>query len=133
MSAQWYIDNSLHHNSTQMPLNRIRYIRNLFCYNWGSVVGCAFMVGFLGVPDLIHLLVTPEPEKVDLNPCGRVCKSISAPFESISLYIREEALTYINLAGIPYCNASVCCESLNFESQIKRNKGSRPLVRVLVF
>ena len=120
LAAEWY---------TRRVVNPVK---NLICYHWGSVVACSFMVGFFGVLDMLYLLLTPQPAKMGLNACGRLCSYITSPLESISTYIREESMTYINLTGLPYCNASVYCEFLNWESYITHGRGSRPIMRVSV-
>lgn len=89
----------------------------LIWYHWGSVSAGAFLLNFLSYPDLVFdaLMPTDEinPSTRPVNCCFRFCNCAFGWLKPLFELARSESMAYINLTGIPYCNASRYCEYLN--------------------
>ena len=69
------------------------------------------MTGFLTLLDYFFDLIKPA-SKNDESCYGRCFSFACTCCSSVSDLVRSDTMTYINLAGIPYCNASRYCEYL---------------------
>ena len=84
-------------------------LKLLFTKHLGSVVGGAFVNGFFFIPQVItDLARSCQNSKQKTNNCL---------INAIDL-ARADALSFIILSGLPYCNASKYCEYLWNESMI---------------
>ena len=72
--------------------------------HWGSVVAGSFMNGFFEVPTLFMELVTCHP-RTCCNKAGVMCEQKCCCGKFFNL-VRTDAYSYINLAGLPFCNAA---------------------------
>lgn len=84
----------------------------LVCFNWGSVVGGAFLNSFFSPINFIFELFRcysnghlPSMAKFSNYASYFCCNNLCD-------LIRTDTYTYINLTGLPYCNASRHCEAL---------------------
>ena len=77
------------------------------CKNWGSVVGGSFLNAFFNLFDLISDLFKCDPKGScsKCSSCFKVCCCCDYVFE----LVRTDAYAYINLSGVPYCNAARQC------------------------
>ena len=109
-SAEWYIKGSKSSNCC-LPVGRF------FKYNFGSVVGGSFLNAFFNFIDFIFESLRCYP-----GGCCGVCAPICSVFDNCCGcffdLIRNDAYAYINLTGIPYCNAARNCETLCSSNKI---------------
>lgn len=104
-AVEWYMQNN--HGSA-----RIDTVRNLFCYHWGSVVAGSFMLGFFTLPDMIFDIFKPSrlKEAEGQTGCYASCfHCLAGWIEPLFELVRSESMAYINMTGVPYCNASRYC------------------------
>ncbi len=91
-------------------------IDRLLCKNWGSVAAGSFMNAFLGLPSAIIELLICHPGG-HCGRCGYCCKNTFYGMFSLIGLIRTDSYSYINIFGIPYCDAGIECEKLCNQSQ----------------
>lgn len=96
-------------------------------FHFGSVVGGAFMVGFFGIGDFIFTLFKPESYTTTYGKCYF---ALFGWLTSLFELVRSDAMAYINLTGLPYCNASRFCEFLCNNTRLYN--GSQSASRVIL-
>lgn len=83
----------------------------LLCKHWGSVVGGSFLNAFFELPTLLVELFTCHPaaccSKMGAT-CYNNCNFLTCFFD----LVRTDAYSYINIAGIPFCNAGRECKKI---------------------
>jgi len=86
-------------------------------YHFGSVAAGSFMNAFFNFFDFIYETFRCYPEGTCpmMSPCCNCCDKIFGCFFDL---IRTDAYAYINLNGIPYCNAARNCEDLCHQSRL---------------
>lgn len=96
---------------------RLNPIHYLIWYHWGSVLAGAFLLNFLSYPDLVFDALMPTDDIIPVNKpvncCFRFCDCAFGWLKPLFELARSESMAYINLTGLPYCNASRYCEYLN--------------------
>lgn len=85
--------------------------QRLFCKNLGSVIGGSFLNAFFGIPALIVELLTCHPNTC-CSKLGTVCYNTCNIFTCFFDLVRTDAYSYINLTGIPFCDAARQCNML---------------------
>lgn len=85
--------------------------QRLVCKNWGSVVGGSFLNAFFEVPTLLIELVVCHPNTC-CSKIGTFCYNICNIFTCFFELVRTDAYSYINLTGIPFCDAARQCAKL---------------------
>lgn len=80
------------------------------CKNWGSIAGGSFLHAFLTPFDIFSEAFRCDP-RGSCAKCTSIYKACCC-CEYIFELIRSDAYSYINLTGIPYCNAARQCEAL---------------------
>jgi hypothetical protein len=79
--------------------------QRLLCKNWGSVVAGSFLNAFFEIPTLIVELLVCHPQTCCAK-CGTFCLNSCNCCTSFFNLVRTDAYSYINLAGIPFCNSA---------------------------
>ena len=82
-------------------------LTRLFTKHWGSVVAGSFMNGFFELPILFVELFTCHSTTCCANKLGKTCDKCCCA--CLFSYVRTDAYSYINLAGVPFCNAGTEC------------------------
>lgn len=79
----------------------------LLCKNWGSICGGSFLNAFFILLDSFSDLFRCDPRGscAKCSPAYQKCCCCNYLFE----LVRTDAYAYINLTGIPYCNAARQC------------------------
>jgi hypothetical protein len=95
-AVDWYWTR---HSSCYQPYQR------LVCKNWGSVVGGSFLNAFFEVPTLIIELLVCHPNTC-CSKLGTFCYNTCNIFTCFFELVRTDAYSYINLTGIPFCDAA---------------------------
>lgn len=85
--------------------------QRLVCKNWGSVVGGSFLNAFFEVPTLLVELLVCHPNTC-CSKMGTVCYNTCNIFTCFYELVRTDAYSYINLTGIPFCDAARQCGRL---------------------
>lgn len=73
------------------------------------------MIGFFSIPAFILFLIKP------VNPFstyGRCYYGVFGWIDSFFDLVRSDAMAYINLSGLPYCNSARYCEFLCSNTQL---------------
>ena len=83
---------------------------NLCRFHWGSVAGGALLLNLLYPLDLVYDIVKPSQQS------NGMYRKMCCCCERIFDLAKSEAMTMINLVGMPYCNASRWCEKIQFHS-----------------
>lgn len=83
---------------------------NLFRFHWGSVVAAAFLSHLMYPLDLVYDIFKPAP-----NSRG-FYRSMCCCCEKVLDLARSEAMVLVNIAGLPYCNASRWSEKVHYHS-----------------
>ena len=100
-ATEWYVREGKTTNCC-LPVSR------LFKFNFGSVVGGSFLNAFFNFIDFLFETFRCYPD----GCCG-VCAPCSTAFSKCCGcffdLVRNDAYAYINLTGIPYCNAARNC------------------------
>lgn len=109
-AAEWYIKGGRATNFCT-PVGRY------FKYNFGSVVGGSFLNAFFNFIDFLFELLRCYPEG-RCGMCAPLCTSFSKCIGCFFDLVRNDAYAYINLTGIPYCNAARNCEVLCSSSKL---------------
>ena len=79
-------------------------LKALFAFHWGSVVAGSFMINFFFIPDLLFDFIRPNE---DDNPGGfQTFNKVCCLCNRVLGLVREESMAFINMTGLPYCNAS---------------------------
>lgn len=81
-------------------------VKNLFKFHWGSVVAGSFLANFFYLPDILFDLIKPSNTN---SPFYSVCCCCDRVFG----FVRSEAVGFINMVGLPFCNSSRWCEKIN--------------------
>ncbi len=76
--------------------------------HWGSIAGGSFLNAFFNVLDFFFEAFRCYPDGV-CNNCAGCCDKLFGCVGSLFDLVRTDAYSYINLAGIPYCNACRNC------------------------
>lgn len=80
------------------------------------------MIGFFGIPAFIVFLIKVTNILIQpLNPFstyGRCYYSVFGWCDSLFDLVRSDAMAYINLSGLPYCNSARYCEFLCSNSRL---------------
>jgi hypothetical protein len=85
--------------------------QRLVCKNWGSVVGGSFLNAFFEVPTLLVELLVCHPTTC-CSKLGTFCYNTCNIFTCFFELVRTDAYSYINLTGIPFCDAARQCGKL---------------------
>ena len=109
-ASEWYIKNGQKTNCC-LPVSRY------FCRNFGSVVGGSFLNAFFNFFDFLFETLRCYPEGA-CGKCSKICGLFSKFSCGICDLVRNDAYSYINLTGIPYCNAARNCEVLCSSSNL---------------
>lgn len=109
-AAQWYIRGGKASNC-YAPVQRY------FSFNFGSVVGGSFLNAFFNFIDFLFELFRCYPEG-SCGACAPMCNAFSKCCGCFFDLVRNDAYAYINLTGIPYCNAARNCEVLCSSSKL---------------
>lgn len=93
-------------------------VKRLLCKNWGSVAGGSFLNAFFNFFDFLYETFRCYPEGC-CGKCAPLCTKISK-LCCCNCYdlVRNDAYSYINLTGIPYCNSARNCQSLCNNSKL---------------
>ena len=94
-----------------MPVSRF------FKFNFGSVVGGSFLNAFFNFIDFLFEALRCYPEG-SCAKCAPCCTAFSKVCGCFCDLVRNDAYAYINLTGIPYCNAARNCEVLCNSSRL---------------
>jgi hypothetical protein len=79
--------------------------QRLLCKNWGSVVGGSFLNAFFEVPTLLIELLVCHPQTC-CSKLGTMCYNKCNLCTCFFDLVRTDAYAYINLTGIPFCDAA---------------------------
>lgn len=90
----------------------IHPLKTMTCKHLGSIVGGSFMTGFFGLGDFIFDLLKGVP------CCTSFLTTCCVPCLKLFELVRSDAMAYINITGIPFCNSSRTCEYLCNNSAI---------------
>lgn len=101
-AVDWYWTR---HSACYQPYQR------LICKNWGSVVGGSFLNTFFEVPTLLIELIVCHPNTC-CSKLGTMCYNTCNLFTCFFELVRTDAYSYINLTGIPFCDAARQCAKL---------------------
>ena len=82
-----------------------------FKYNFGSVVGGSFLNAFFNFIDFLYETLRCYPDGC-CGVCAPCCNFFSNICGCFFDLVRNDAYAYVNLTGIPYCNAARNCEVL---------------------
>ena len=87
-------------------------IRDRFRYNWGSVAGGSFLNAFFSPFNFVFEIFRCYSD----GACSILSKfSLCLSYACCNHFcdlIRTDSYAYINLTGLPYCNASRNCQAL---------------------
>lgn len=110
-ASEWYVTNG-EQDHCLLPVKR------LLCKNWGSVVGGSFLNAFFNFFDFLYETFRCYPEGC-CGKCAPLCGKISK-LCCCNCYdlVRNDAYSYINLTGIPYCNSARNCQALCNNSRL---------------
>ena len=98
-------------------LNCCRSFSRLMKYNFGSVVGGSFLNAFFNFFDFVFEIFRCYPEG-NCAACASCCSCFSKFCGCFFDLVRNDTYAYINLTGIPYCNAARNCQKLCRSSHI---------------
>lgn len=84
-------------------------LRNLLCYNWGSVIAGSLLNLLFKIPFILLELLVCHPTGC-CNRCGNSCYD-SCWHRLINL-VRTDAYAFTNLFGTAYCDSSRHCQNL---------------------
>ena len=88
-------------------------------YHLGSIIGGSFLNAFFNIINFIFesLRCYPDGRCNMFAPC---CNLIFGNFTCfLCKFVRTDVYSYINMAGIPYCNACISCEVINKKNTVK--------------
>lgn len=111
----WYLDEK--DRSIFSPL------QIMFTAHFGSVVGASFMTAFFSIGDFIFDCMRPDPSLCPQYYTNCFNAGFSWLEEIFSL-VRSDSLTFVQMAGKPYCNSARYCEYLNDKTIIARSSQS---------
>lgn len=86
--------------------------QRLVCRHWGSVAGGSFLNAFFTIPTLIMELFICHPQTC-CSGIGNVCYNSCSWLTCFFDLVRTDAYSYINLSGIPFCNAARQAKKIN--------------------
>jgi len=87
----------------------------LLSKNWGSVAGGSFVNAFFEIPTFIIELFVCHPGTC-CSKIGTICQNKCSAFSFLTNLVRSDSYTYINISGIPYCNASRECAKICYDN-----------------
>lgn len=92
-------------------------VSRFFKYNFGSVAGGSFLNAFFNFIDFLFETLRCYPDGCCgmCAPCSNLFSRCCGCFFDL---VRNDAYSYINLTGIPYCNAARNCEVLCNSSRL---------------
>lgn len=85
--------------------------KRLICNHWGSVVGGSFLNAFFEIPTLLAELLICHPTTC-CSKLGVICYNSLSCFTCFFDLVRTDSYGYINMSGIPFCNASRECKKI---------------------
>jgi hypothetical protein len=91
------------------PPDQCQIIRRMLRFHLGSVLAAAFMTGVFWLPDLLLDLLRPRN---DQGLYGRCFGCAFGWLNSLFQLVRSDALAYVNLASMSYCDSARFCEFL---------------------
>lgn len=86
--------------------------QRFLCKHWGSVVGGSFLNAFFEIPTLLIELIVCHPQTC-CSKLGTVCYNTCSCCTCFFDLVRTDAYAYINMTGIPFCNAARQCKKVN--------------------
>ena len=110
-AVEWYFKTVTESRHCTKPIVR------LLVKHWGSVVGGSFLNAFFKIFDIfsdffnVIFSITQCDPRGDMGKCQTTYEKICCCNYIFEL-IRTDSYSYINLTGIPYCNAARQCEAL---------------------
>lgn len=85
-------------------------------YHLGSVIGGSFLNAFFNIIDFVFESLRCYPD----GRCNKMAPCCNIIFETFLGFlcnlVRTDVYSYVNMAGIPYCNACRNCEEINRKS-----------------
>jgi hypothetical protein len=99
----------------------------LILYHWGSVAGGSFIIGFFGFFDAFFDFFKPTSQN---NWHANCCSNYFGGIYDFFDIVRHDAMGYINLTGLPYCNAARFCDFLSVNTPLFG--GSQSISRVIL-
>lgn len=101
-ATQWYLQQS--ENGLCFTFTR------MIKYHFGSVVGGSFLNAFFNIIDFVFesLRCYPDGRCNKFAPCCNIIFDTFLGF--LCNLVRTDVYSYVNMAGIPYCNACRNCE-----------------------
>lgn len=103
-------------------------LRGLLCYHWGSVVAASFLLNFFYLFDVVYDIIKPSESNYKFYQCFT---GVCCCCDRILGFVRSEAMAFINLTGLPYCNSARWIERINYLSTYF--DGSQSINRVNVY
>lgn len=86
--------------------------QRLVCKHWGSVVGGSFLNAFFAIPTFIMELFICHPQTC-CSKLGTTCYNSCSCCNCFWDLVRTDAYSYINMSGIPFCNAARQTKKIN--------------------
>lgn len=97
------------------PTNCCQPFNRLVTYHWGSVCAGSFMTGLFALPDAIFDFFKPENILSGYAKCYTQCCFWLYGFFDL---VRSDAMAFIHLTGLPYCNSARYCEYLSTNTPV---------------
>lgn len=103
------------------PNHWTTHIRRLFTKNWGSIAAGSFVNAFFELPTLLVELIICR-KGTCCSKAGDFCENSCSCLDYVFNLVRTDAYTYINLAGIPFCDSGrECTKICHFNNQFVGN------------
>lgn len=104
-----------------LPPDECSNLRRMLRFHLGSVVAAAFMAGVFWIPDLVFDLLRPRNEQ---GLYGRCFVCLCGWLNNLFQLVRSDAIAYVNLASMSYCDSARFCEFLCRNSKIFHSSSS---------
>lgn len=96
-------------------INFCKPLERLVCYHWGSVAAGSFVLGFFSFFDGFFDFFKPSSQNTWHAQCCANYFSFVYDFFDI---VRHDAMGYISLTGLPYCNSARYCDFLSVNTPL---------------